>query len=299
MTALSRLGLGTVQFGMDYGVSNRKGRPDQNGVAGILGRAVEANIGYVDTSPAYGEAETLLGRHLPAGHRLRVVTKTPPIPEERIEARHFQLLLDSTAISLERLRTDSIHGLLVHRVGDLAKPGWQHIVDALIEVRARGWVNAIGASIYNPNELDLIESCFRPQIVQLPLNVLDRRPIASGMLTRLKRTQTEIHVRSVFLQGLLLMDPNEVPSHFAAVRPDIIAMHQFWHTHGLSAVAGCLAFALRQAEVDAIIVGVNSPAELDEIISAVAHGLRVDEEGPAPLVDPIYLDPSRWRTVTH
>ena len=79
MTALSRIGLGTVQFGMHYGVSNRVGQPDEREVAAILERAVARGVRYLDTASAYGDAEILLGRHLPAGHRLRIVTKTPRV----------------------------------------------------------------------------------------------------------------------------------------------------------------------------------------------------------------------------
>src|SRR5499427_1929668 len=153
---LARLGLGTVQFGLDYGVSNRAGRPDESEVAAILARAIEAGIGYLDTAPAYGDAESLIGRLLPAGHGLRIVTKLPSIADATIEARHGALALESLARSLERLRVDSVHGVLVHQAGDLAKPGVEYVVDALREARARGWTDGIGASIYDADQLALV-----------------------------------------------------------------------------------------------------------------------------------------------
>src|ERR1700722_9628385 len=88
MSSPSRIGLGTAQFGMDYGISNRSGRPSELEVAAIVARAAEAGIGYLDTASGYGEAETLIGRHLPSGHSLRIVTKLPPIAGDTIEARH-------------------------------------------------------------------------------------------------------------------------------------------------------------------------------------------------------------------
>jgi aryl-alcohol dehydrogenase-like predicted oxidoreductase len=127
------------------------------------------------------------------------------------------------------------------------------------------------------------------------LNALDRRPLESGLLARLKGAGTEIHVRSVFLQGLLLMMPDELPDYFAKVREEIAGLHRLWQEQGLTAAAGCLAFALQQPEVDAVIVGVNQRSELDEIIAAVLPVARATiEAGPAPTVDARFLDPSCW-----
>ena len=139
-----------------------------------------------------------------------------------IEARHGRQVLDSLAASLDRLKVGAVHGFLVHQSDALARTGWQHLVDAMLEARARGWTSRIGASVYNSDQLALVESRFRPDIIQLPLNVLDRRPVTSGMLARLKAAGVEIHARSVFLQGLLLMEPDELPEFFAPVRQAVV-----------------------------------------------------------------------------
>ena len=300
MTILARLGLGTVQFGQDYGVSNRGGRPDEREVAAILARAATAGVGYIDTAPAYGDAEILVGQHLGRGHNLRIVTKTPALTEGTFEARHKQHVLDSLAASLDRLKVDAVHGLLVHQSGDLAKPGWQYLVDAMTEAQVRGSTKRIGASIYNADQLALVENCFRPEIIQLPLNVLDRRPIVSGTLSRLKAAGVEIHARSVFLQGLLLMEPNELPEFFAPVRQNIVGLRGLWRQRGLSALHGCLAFALQRPEIDAVIVGVNCLNEFEQIEAAVASytGTNIDIDVDQP-TDPVYVDPSRWPVFTH
>jgi aryl-alcohol dehydrogenase-like predicted oxidoreductase len=300
MTMLSRLGLGTVQFGVDYGVSNRAGRPDEREVAAILARISRAGVGYLDTAPAYGEAELLIGRHLPPGHRLRIVTKAPAITDATVTARHGRQVLDSLAASLDRLKVSAVHGFLVHQSENLAGKGWQHLVDALLEARARGWTKRIGASVYNSDQLALVESRFSPELVQLPLNVLDRRPITSGLLPRLKAAGVEIHARSVFLQGLLLMRPDELPEFFAPLRQTIVRLRETWQRRGLSALGGCLAFAFRQPEIDAVIVGVNRVQELEQIEAVVASlpdgdtDIALDQP-----IDPAYLDPSRWPDFVH
>jgi aryl-alcohol dehydrogenase-like predicted oxidoreductase len=190
--------------------------------------------------------------------------------------------------------------LLIHHISDLVKPGWENVVDGLMEAKARGWVRRIGASVYGVEDLALVESRFTPELVQLPLNVLDRRLFNGNQLVRLKKLNIEIHARSVFLQGLLLMPENDLPGYFAPVRAQLANVLQQWSRQHVSALAGCLAFVLQQPEIDVVIIGLNRCSELEEIVAAVM-GLvgRTIEFGPSPSVDPIYLDPSRWPAFPH
>jgi aryl-alcohol dehydrogenase-like predicted oxidoreductase len=295
LSALSRIGLGTVQFGMDYGVSNRVGRPSESEVAAILARAVEAGVGYLDTAASYADAELLIGRFLPSGHGLRIVTKLPPIAEDEITAHQGEAILVELAASLERLRSPQVHGVLIHQTRDLAKPGWQHLVDAMREAKARGWTSCVGVSIYDENDLALIEGRFTPDIVQLPFNVLDHRLSASGWLARLHASGTEVHARSLFLQGLLLMDPATVPGYFAPVKGTLVKLHAAWAAQKRTPLVGCLRCVLDNADIDAAIVGVNRLHELNEIEAAVAGSAGDNGEFELPaVIDPIYLDPRRW-----
>jgi aryl-alcohol dehydrogenase-like predicted oxidoreductase len=295
MTSLSRIGLGTVQFGAKYGISNRCGQPGEKEVADILVRAVQAGFGYLDTATTYGDAEVLIGRHLPSGHGLRIVTKLPPVAGDTVEARHANALLDALAISLDRLRVGRVHSVMIHHAIDLRKPGWQRIVEVLCEAKARGWTECVGASVYDAAELVMVERCFALGLVQLPLNALDRRLIASGCLERLKASGVEVHARSLFLQGLLLMEPATLPSHFAPLQEAIAGLRARWAEDGLTPLAGCLRSVLRIANIDAAIVGVNSLGELMEIEAAVADCAGNDiDYGLITAVDPIYLDPRRW-----
>jgi aryl-alcohol dehydrogenase-like predicted oxidoreductase len=295
LNPLSRIGLGTVQFGADYGISNRDGRPSEAEVAAILARADEAGIGYLDTAASYADAEILIGRHLPSPHRPRIITKLPAIPENAIEVRHAEIVLAALAASLERLRSTRVYGVLIHNVRDLAKPGWQHLVNALRETRARGWTSCIGVSVYDENDLTLVESRFTPDIVQLPFNALDRRLAVSGWLARLRESGVKVHARSLFLQGLLLMAPGTVPGFFAPVKGTLESLHAGWAARNLTPLSGCLRYVLGNADVDAAIIGVNRLRELEEIEAIVAK--LADGEGDVKLpaaIDPIYLDPRQW-----
>ncbi len=298
---LQRLGLGTVQFGMHYGVSNRRGQPDEAEIAAILARASEAGAGYLDTAVAYPNSETLIGRHLAAGSRFKIVTKTAPIAEAVLDHGHKTRILDTLAQSMDRLRTSRLHGLLVHQAADLGKPGWEHLVEALNEAKSRGWVGHIGASVYNEEQLELVESRFMPDIIQGPLNVLDMRLVSSASFSRLKARGMQMHARSVFLQGLLLMPPSTLPAYFEPVKSTLASLQAAWAAAGANPLAGCLGFVLRHPAIDATIVGVNSAAEFEEILSAAA--IRSPDQqasfSPPQPIDTRYLDPSLWPSSVH
>jgi aryl-alcohol dehydrogenase-like predicted oxidoreductase len=294
MTSLARIGLGSVQFGTDYGISNRDGRPSETEVAAILARAVATGIGYLDTAAGYGDAETLIGRHLPRDHRLKIVTKLPALTDDVVEPRHVGVVLEALHKSLERLRCAQVYGILLHNARDLAKPGWQHLLDALRQAQSRGWTSRIGVSVYDASDLALVESRFKPDIVQLPLNALDRRLTVSGWLDRLKASGIELHARALFLQGLLLMEPDTLSDFFLPARGAIAALHSRWDVAKLTPVAGCLHYVLRNAAIDAAIVGVNSVHELAQIETAVSELAVESDDGSAIEVDPVYLDPRRW-----
>jgi aryl-alcohol dehydrogenase-like predicted oxidoreductase len=287
--------LGTAQFGFAYGVSNKGGRPKEVEAAAILEYAAAAGIGYLDTASSYGDAESLIGRHLPRGHKLRIVTKLPPIPAEKLEQREARVCIDAIEKSIDRMCVDHVYGVLVHHAADLAKPGSEFLVDALHEARSRGLTRHVGVSVYDAADIALVRSRLRMELIQLPLNVLDRRLVASGDLTRLKWEGVEIHARSIFLQGLLLMNPASLPDYFASLRRPLADMHERWQRRGISPLAACLTFALQHGNVDVAVFGVNRAAELVEIEAAVEDlDTTFADFGSEPVVDPMYLNPSLW-----
>ena len=295
MNAAARIGLGTAQFGADYGISNRLGRPAEPEVEAILNFAAEMGVGVIDIAPSYGEAETLIGRYRPRDHRFRIISKTPVIAESVIEKWHATVVVDSIARSCERLQVAKLDGILLHHAADLKKPGREHLIDGVREAQLRGLVERVGVSVYDADELALAESLSEPDLVQLPANALDRRLIAAGWLERLKSSRTEIHARSAFLQGLLLMRPAELPEYFSPIQPQLARLQADWLAGGLSPLAGCLAFMLAQQQIDSVIVGVNAVAELAGIKKVLIQISAMQFDGPAiGDIDSRYLDPRRW-----
>ena len=284
----SRLALGTVQFGIPYGVSNSGGQVPAALAERILATAAEAGIDTLDTASAYGDSEAVLGAIGVA--RWKVVTKLPPLPPGTSDPTDW--VMREVEASLQRLRVDRLAGLMLHRSGDLTGAAADSIHAAMIRLRDQGIVGRIGYSIYAPAELDALFARYPADLVQAPLNVVDRRLDTSGWLRRLDEAGVEIHTRSAFLQGLLLMRPEARPPAFARWNATFDAWDR---AHQGQALATALGFALSHGQVDRVIVGVTSPDELAEIVAAARMS---PQPVPASLSsdDEDLVNPARWNS---
>lgn len=289
MTA--RLGLGTVQWGVPYGVANRCGITDEAEVSRILSGARAHGVDVLDTAAGYGQAEAVLGQQDLSS--FRVVTKTPSFRCAEVGIEEARVLTDSLQRSLETLGVARVYGLLIHHADDLLAPGGDRLIEALQALKAGGWVEKVGVSIYRDEQLQAILPRFVPDIVQIPLSVLDQRLIVNGRLKQLKALGAEVHVRSVFLQGLLLMDVAAVPDYFAPIRPVLRAWHQRVRAHGMSPVQAALSFVRDLSGVDVVLVGVDSSAQFSQCADDFAAPGRFDAFG-LECNDAAFVDPSRW-----
>jgi aryl-alcohol dehydrogenase-like predicted oxidoreductase len=293
---VTALGLGTAQLGLSYGVSNRGGRPSEDEAAAILECALGQDIAAIDTAPAYGGAEALLGRLLPAGAAVRIVTKTAPLaPGAEVTAADCDEVRRSAERSLERLRRDRLDGLLVHHGSELALRGGELLAHCLLELRDAGVARRLGVSVYTREELDAARRLLPLDLVQLPLNALDQRFLRDGTLAELREAGIEVHARSVFLQGLLLIEPEELPAHFAAAEQALRRYHEPRRRLGLTPVEAALGFVRAEAGVDVALVGANSVRELEECSAALRGRSATGIDYPALASDdPELVDPRRW-----
>jgi aryl-alcohol dehydrogenase-like predicted oxidoreductase len=286
----SRLGLGTVQFGIPYGVANLSGHAvSREAAAAILARAAAAGIDTLDTAIAYGESEATLGEI--GAHGWRVITKLPAVPDGCADVAGWVQV--SVAGSLRRLRLDRVYGLLLHHPRQLLGRHGAALAQALISVRESGQVEKIGVSIYSPEELESFVRLLRPDLVQAPFNVVDRRLATSGWLARLQDLGTEVHARSIFLQGLLLMERGRRPRYFERWNELWDVWHQWLQAGSLSPLQACMAFAGSETGIHRLIVGVDSLRQFEEILDSAGS-----EIPPPPLQlaseDVELVDPSRW-----
>jgi len=262
-----KLALGTVQFGQSYGIANTEGQIDINAILSILKLAKENNVNTLDTAILYGNSEQRLGEC--GVEDWRIVTKLPPIPKQCMNVE--QWILEQVEGSLFRLNTNSILGLMLHSPLQLLEKNGSIVWGTLTELKSRGIIEKIGYSVYQPKELDLLWSEFRPDIIQAPYNILDRRLKSSGWLDKLVNNEIEVHVRSIFLQGLLLMSKENRPAKFDQWNKLWDLWDNWLQEQGVSAIEACLKFVLSEKGIDFSVIGIDSKKQFDEILSVVRN----------------------------
>tara|TARA_Y100001960_G_C14652739_1_gene816754 strand:- start:311 stop:1183 length:873 start_codon:yes stop_codon:yes gene_type:complete len=289
---ISRLALGSAQFGLPYGIANKEGQVSSDKVTQIINRARAAGMNTLDTAISYGGSEFVLGE-VGIG-RWQVISKLPGIPKdcEDIDA----WVNESVDSSLKRLKISKLRGLLLHRPEQLLGSKGDAIYQALVSIQKRGGTEKIGISVYDPSELDSIWPRYQFDIVQAPFNILDRRLILSGWLGRLSQAGIEIHVRSVFLQGLLLMDKASRPEKFKRWQPLWDEWHRWLTDQALTPLQACLAYVIAQTEIDLIVVGVESLQQLVQIIDSCEKNIH---EFPNDIMsgDTCLINPTEWENL--
>jgi aryl-alcohol dehydrogenase-like predicted oxidoreductase len=290
-----KLGLGTVQFGTDYGISNQSGQTSPVEVAKILEFAAASGITYLDTAPAYGNSETVLGKILDVDHQFRIVTKTNKIDKSQITDEDVQSVLEIFGQSLDRLQQKSVYGLLVHHPDDLLSDGGDQLMAGLESLKKRGLVQKIGVSVYNRSEIDRLLEKYVIDLIQIPLNVFDQRLLKDGYLSSLKSKGIEIHVRSVFLQGILLMSETELPSYVAGLVPNLQRYRHQNQVLGISPLQAAIGFVDQLPAVDAVLVGVNNLPQLIEIVNAVGGNFNLDYLQACAVENEALVNPALWK----
>lgn len=283
----AKLAIGTVQFGLNYGVANISGQVAPAEARRILDAARSAGVDTLDTAIAYGNAESVLGA-LGMGS-WRVITKLPPMPSQIEDPGKW--VQEQVNASCCRLGVKRLSGLMLHRTDDLLRH--PALARAMLRLKAEGITQKIGVSVYDPQELDAVHRLMPLDIVQAPLNVFDRRILGSGWAQRLRDSGAELHTRSAFLQGLLLMPTAQRPSHFDRWEEVWSRWDSWLETSELDPLSACLGYVLHQPDVSKVVVGVDHLQQLASIIQASARIIEdVPDFGASIHADLIH--PGRW-----
>ena len=286
-----QLALGTAQFGLSYGISNTAGKTSLHEAKKILEIAHDHGMHVIDTACLYGDSEQVLGKILPTNHSFKIVTKIPFLSS--ISGSKKLHLKKNFYESLKRLRQEKLHALLFHNADDVFLPEGEKLFSVLQDFKKEGLVEKIGFSVYNSQQIDKILDFFDFDLIQLPCNVFDQRLIASGHLKKLKRANVEIHARSVFLQGLLLMKPTSISSYFDPIKNNLHKYHQALETKCVSAQQAALSFVRDLKEIDHIVLGVNNAEQLLENIEAYEKQATLDFS-PFACRDEKFINPIFW-----
>lgn len=291
----TKLGLGTVQFGLNYGATNTTGQVPESDVREILSAAAATGISVLDTAAAYGESETILGRCLAdvGSADFSVITKTVPLRTGGIGHDERSRFVQGFDDSLDKLRTSSVAGLLLHHAEDVLVPGGEWLYQQMLEWRQAGKAAKIGVSAYDSAQLEQLFSRYSFDLIQVPISVFDQRLIRSGVLADLAARGVEIHARSIFLQGLVLASPDSLPAHLSALAGPLAHFRQAAAEVNMTPLAASLAYIKQLAEISIALVGVLSVKHLQECVTAYDAACEMNFNEIA-VNDAYLLDPRRW-----
>jgi aryl-alcohol dehydrogenase-like predicted oxidoreductase len=278
--------LGTATFGSDYGVANQNIVMSEEEVYLVLQEAIELGINTLDTSPEYGNAEILIGNFQAKSEQFRIFSKF--MLEEGIKDT-----IESIKRSKDNLNIEQFEGLYFHRSSDLlTKP--KKIICSFIETLLdSGITKRIGASVYSEDEILRISSAF-PEIklFQVPENILDRRLLNSSQILHLANNGYEFHIRSIFLQGLLLMDPSRLEPKFSAFIHPLLELNKYAVSKAMTVEEIAMSYAKQISWAKSVLVGVSSVGQISELSRFGTRSLEF-ETFPKALA-PKLVDPRSW-----
>jgi len=258
---VSRLAIGPAQFGLDYGITNSRGRVPEHEVESILSASAQHGIAVLDTAAAYGKAEAVLGAG-GAANTFRVVSKIKP--------DHATDVVNCLRQSAKLLRSPIIDTILLHDAEVLKSDS--AVWPELLKQKAAGRVAKVGLSVYTPDQVQRILTGCKvnqwepPDVLQFPVSVFDQRFIP--FLQSWKVQGIELHARSLYLQGAGFFDTRSIPGHLSGLAPSIGRLCHLESEFGISRTAFLLAYGLMHSELDYLVIGVDSLRRLHETVAA-------------------------------
>jgi aryl-alcohol dehydrogenase-like predicted oxidoreductase len=277
MNLQDKLALGTVQFGLDYGISNASGKIPFGEAKSIINHASLMGINTLDTASAYGDSEEILGKlHQ---NRFDIVTKF-------ISETNNLTLENQLEFSLKKLKVNQIYGYLAHKPFNVFEK--KHLWTKLSEFKSQGKVKKIGFSFDSPEEFFAMEQLgFIPDLVQLPYNYFDNRFLS--IMEKLKNNNCEIHTRSPFLQGLFFSKTDKLSNQFDTVKPIIENLQKSYKDQLEGAL---LKYALQNVLIDKVVFGVQNAKQLIKNIESINSASNL---GTLDLkIENDIVQPSKW-----
>jgi len=270
MKGVKKLALGTVQLGLEYGIANLRGKPSFEKALGILDQAYTGRIRVFDTAAAYGNAEEILGEWITrntVGENISIISKLRPNALQNIRVADIPNVIEKELRgSLERLRRERLDGYLLHNADNLYN---EETLGALEECKAKGLVKNIGVSIYEEGDALYAVHSSRIDYIQIPYNVLDRRLDQTDFFETARKNRVTVFARSAFLQGLLLMEEDEIPAHLKEVVLYLKKFNSIAKKHGFTRKEAAFLFPYTHPGIDYVVFGVDTEKQLDENIHIV------------------------------
>lgn len=260
----SKLILGTVQFGLHYGINNLKGKPSDNSIKKILDLAYKNGIEYLDTAEAYGDSQEKIGLyHKNSSNKFKIITK--------FSSAITKLSDDIETRVLENLKTldvDSLYCYMFHSFSDFDL-FFDKFKSNLISLKNKGILTKIGVSIYTNEELEKVLNFDNIDLIQLPFNLFDNDNLRGDVMRRAKEKGIEIHTRSVFLQGLFFKGKDNLKGNLKDLKLPLEKVENLSKNNNILISDLALNYALRNEAVDKVLIGVDNANQLKNNIDSV------------------------------
>lgn len=283
----SKIVIGSAQFGSDYGINNRKGELSLNEIKRIKNYAQKNSINSFETAQSYGSAEKKLGKLNLT--RFKIITKL-----QRLNKIYSKKAIDNhIKNSLKKLKVKKIYGLLVHDVNDLTGPNGSKVFKLLEKYKKKQIVKNLGVVVYNLKELKKVTKKFKFDIISVPCNIFDRRFIESEVIKKLKGSNVKIYARSIFLQGLLLLNVNKIPANFLKWKNEFLRFNNLSNRKKISKVEICTKFVLENDLIDKIIIGCDSFNQFKNIVD-INYNKKLNLKFKFKTNNEKLINPSLW-----
>lgn len=286
---IEKLILGTVQFGLDYGINNKNGQMSEEEVFDILDLSKSKGISYLDTAGAYGNSEERIGNYIAQKKDtfFKIITK--------FDLKNNQSPIDSLNNSLSRLNVSCVDTIMFHNYDDFLKTT-QHQLEKLLEHKGIKF-KKLGISVYTNEQIDEVCKTKIFQTIQMPFNALDNNNIRGEAMRMMKTNGIEIHTRSVFLQGLFFMPLESIPSKLQPLTSYLSRMNQISSHYQVGKSALALHYNLSNQLISGVLMGVDSVKQLEQniaLINAQISQSAFDAIDEIQVKESSLLNPATW-----
>ena len=285
----SKIIIGSANFDQVYGI--KKNFIKKNEIKKLLDLASKNKIKIIDTSPLYNNSEKIIG--LLNNNRFKIISKIPK-PPKNIKRKNIKKWLKQTVmVSLKNLKLKKFECLLLHNANSLLGKNGDEIYKCIRNMKIDGFTNKVGVSIYDFHVLDKILKRFKFNLIQAPFNILDQRLVEKGWLKKLKKRNIEIHARSIFLQGVLLLKHNQLPKKLIKFKKKLMVWENWLKKNKFNSLQLCLSFVLNHQQLDGIVVGCDNTNQLKKILKV--KKLKNNFSLPnLNIKDKKLIDPREW-----
>ena len=292
----TKICLGSAQFGLNYGITNTKGKLGFEEVKKIIACANNMGIDCIDTAQDYGDAEKVIGSCMQSKRNMKIISKLKSHRKSNFIKEDIKLLQNDLEESLKNLKVSELECLLLHNENDLLREGNSFLLEWIDKIKQRGLIKNFGVSIYNFKKVDQIKK-LNLDIIQLPLSIYDRNNFESGFIDSLNNIPLKIQVRSIYLQGIILSKPNRLPDWIE--KSDYESHFLFQNElrrYGITPIQAAINYVKSIKRIHTVVIGITSIRELEEFNEIWNKDFNFDlfKTLNLPLFSKKILDPRQW-----